>query len=397
MIPVDDCLAALGVRAQPPGERFLEELFAAFNAKVPFESASRIVRRHRAREADPAALMPGAGEFWADYLESGSGGTCFARVEAFAALAGALGFAARRILGAVEKAGDHAALLVEVDGRTRLADVGFPLPGVLPIEEHEGILPLAHYRWERCGAEGRFVFLSGPRGGQAIRFDLTEAPAPLFRERWRASGEGATRFLENVVLLRQEGHRSARFFRGTVCLDDAHTRTRIPLRDDRARKLSEIFEISEETLRDAFAAVGDPEPESPAARVEAFRLTPRAGELFELVATPEGYRRFLRGVGEARVTASGPDRFRVALAGPDGAELIEEVSVDRARGVLAARRSAGLARTGFRLETSRPLPRLVRYAELPDPREEFLRNDLGRGRLAGLLAMDLLALARLEG
>ena len=395
MIPLDDCLDALGVAPRPPGEPYLGELFDAFNASVPFESATKILARHRSGGADPDSLPPDPEEFWAGYLKSGSGGTCFARVEAFAALAEALGFSVRKILGTVEEPGDHAALLVEGEGRTLLADVGFPLPGIVPLEDHEGHLPLAEYRWEQSGSSGRFVFLSGPRGGETVRFELAEAAANTLRERWKATYQRSTTFLENVVLLRHRGHRAERFFRGTISLDDAHSRTRIPLRGGRARKLTELFEVSEDLLRDAFAVAGDPEPELPGARIEAYRLTPRAAELFELVATPEGYCRFLRGMGEPRLLEAHPDRFRVALRGPDGADVVEEVTVDRSRGILTAHRSSGLARTGLRLEDLRPIPRLVRTAELPDAREEFLRNDLGRGRLAGLLAMDLLALSRL--
>lgn len=396
MIDLDACLEALGVSRGLAGMRKLEEIFAAFNARVPFESASKILRRGGSERSDAAQRLPAVEEFWEGFLEKGSGGTCFARVEAFEVLVRGLGFSARKILGAVEKEGDHAALVVEGERGPLLADVGFPLPEVVALEPSEGSLPLADYRLD-CGAgRARFWFLSGPQAGKSVRYDLGEPAPETFGRSWEASFRGPTKFLDNVVILRQEPHRTVRFFRGEVCLDDAHTRTRIPLRDERPRKLEELFGIEAGLLRDAFAVVGDPDPEIAGARIEAYRATPRAADLFDLVSTPEGYRRFLQGLGEAEVSSAGPGRFTVVLRGAGGDSVRDEVIVDRARRRIEVRRDAGLRSTGLRFEDSRGLSRLVRSADLPDAREEFLRNDLGRGRIAGLLAMDLLALSRLS-
>jgi hypothetical protein len=392
LIDLDAVLEALGVERRAPDRRLLEDVFEAFNAKVPFESATKILRRH---DGPPGGLLVAAEEFWRGFLEKGSGGTCFARVEGFDALAAGLGFSPRKILGSVEKPGDHAALVIDAGGVPLLCDVGFPLPGVLVLAPHEGVLPLAEYRLELEAGRARFEYLSGPRAGESVGFDLDEVSPAAFEERWRATFAAPSKFLENVVLLRHEPHRAIRFFRGVVSLDDAHTRTRIPLSAPRAGKLEKIFEIAGELLSRAFVLAGDPEPESRAARIEAFLPDPRAEEMFRFVASPEGYLRFLRGVGEARLISAVPNGFTVGLRGPDGAEIAEEVSVLPDERRLEARREEGLRRTGFRVEDFRGTRRLVRFAELPDAREEFLRADAGRGRIAGLLAMDLLALSRL--
>ena len=67
-----------------PGSGFLEALFALFNAKVPFESASKILRNAEIEDPDARPRTPEV--FWSDHLEKGTGGTCFARVAAFDAL-----------------------------------------------------------------------------------------------------------------------------------------------------------------------------------------------------------------------------------------------------------------------------------------------------------------------
>jgi N-acetyltransferase len=392
LIDLDGVLEALAVERRAPDRRLLEQLFDAFNAKVPFESATKILRGH---DRPAAGLLVAPEEFWDDFLEKGSGGTCFARVEGFCALATGLGFSPRKILGSVEKPGDHAALLIEAGGVPHLCDVGFPLPGVLGLEPGEGVLPLAEYRLEVGQGRARFEYLSGPRAGESVRFDLSEVSSAAFNERWQATFSAPSKFLDNVVLLKQEPHRAIRFYRGVVSVDDAHTRTRIPVSAPRAVKLERIFEISGDLLSRAFALAGDPEPESRAARIEAFLPDHRAEEMFRFVASPEGYLRFLAGVGEARLISEAPNGFTVGLCGPEGAEIAEEVSVAPDGRSLEVAREAGLRRTGFRVEDFRGISRIVRFAELPDAREEFLRSDAGRGRIAGLLAMDLLALSRL--
>src|SRR3954463_8888298 len=101
----DDVLAALEISPAPPGPGFLQALFARFNARVPFENATKILRD--ADVSNPAAKPRTPDVFWADHLGSGSGGTCFARVAAFEALLLALGFSCRPALGRVRQDFDH--------------------------------------------------------------------------------------------------------------------------------------------------------------------------------------------------------------------------------------------------------------------------------------------------
>jgi len=121
VIPVDEILESLDLSRAEPGSGFLEALFARFNARVPFENASKIVRDAEIADGEAKPRTPEI--FWADHLESGTGGTCFARVAAFDALLSALGFRTRRLVGKVRSDYDHAALLIATPTGESIADV----------------------------------------------------------------------------------------------------------------------------------------------------------------------------------------------------------------------------------------------------------------------------------
>jgi len=184
-----------------------------------------------------------------------------------------------------------------------------------------------------------------------------------------------------------------RFFRGAVDVTDAHTRTRIPLLGGRSGKIAAVFGIDPDLVSRALSIAGDPEPERSSARVEAFAEDPDAESRFRALSSPEGYARYLEGLGAVSIESAGEGRWRAVVRPESGEPAIEDVEV-LPGDVLRVRRSGGLADSGFALDRSASVPRLVRFADLPDAREEFLRVDAGRGRMAGILAMDLLALMR---
>jgi hypothetical protein len=392
---VDDVLDALELPREDPSHRFLERLFHRFNARVPFESASKILRD--ADVSDPAEKPRVPDVFWSGFLEHGTGGTCFARVAAFDALASGLGFTTRKALGRVEKDFDHAALVVSTEGGEWIADVGFPLPALLPTgggEVETGIAALGATETER-GLAVRFLsgVPDGPRRLEVFRAPVSDDEyLALWRETFRAD----SRFLKNVSLFRLETARKMTFARGEVRIDDLHTRTRIPIVGDRPAKLAELFDVDEDVLRRALAMTGDPDPEITDARITAYLsvvATPDAA--FEPLATPDGYRRLLEGVAE--VTGEGW-RLRLSPPGAPQAGFEEEVTPDPAGRALAIRRRYADGREidlSFRVEEREGVTYLVREAVLSGAREDLLKNDSARGRLAGTLAVDLLAWTRL--
>lgn len=389
---VEEILEGLGIVARLPDARFLFDLFDAFYRVVPFESASKIVRNADVADLAEKPRVPGI--FWADHLAFGTGGTCFARVAAFAALAEALGFRPARILGGITVPRSHAALLFALDGRTWLVDAGYPLPEPVALETAPRDTPIGSWELTVSAETARLRFVSGPEYGRTIDFSLAPCSDDEFRGRWEASFTRPSTFLQDVVIRKPDGHRVLRFFRGSVDVMDAHSRARIPLAPPRAGKLAGLFGIEEEIVGRSLAIAGDREPERPAARIETWSEGPESEGRFAALATPEGYRRYLSGLGSAVLEERGPGIWRAVIRPDEGEPVVEEIELHAADALLRVRRSAGLADSGFAIDRSAGAPRLVRFADLPDAREEFLRTDAGRGRIAGILAMDLLALSR---
>jgi N-acetyltransferase len=393
--PLDDVLDALELSREEPSFPSLERLFTRFNARVPFETASKILRN--VEVADSAGKPRWPDVFWRDFIERGTGGTCYARVAAFDALLSALGFETRKALGRVDEDFDHAALFVAAGGRDWIADVGFPLPALLPpgggdVEtETSSIAATATTR----GVEVRF--LSGvPEGARRLEIFQDPVSEDDFVALWRKTFRSDANFLSAVSLLRYDGPRVLKFARGEVRVDDLHSRTRIPILSVRPGKLAGLFGVDEEVLSRAFALAGDPEPEIRDGRITAYLSTlGQARHAFEAIGTPEGYRQLMEGVSDV---AGEGWRFRFSPPGVPEAGFEEDVTPDPERLSLGVRRRYADGREvplSFRVEVRGGETWLIREAVLSGAREDLLVNDSARGRLAGTLAADLLGWARL--
>lgn len=396
----EEILEALDLSRAEPGIGFLEALYARFVARVPFESATKILRN--AAIADPADKPRRPETFWRDHLEKGAGGTCFARVAAFGALLNDMGFAARRVLGRVGTDFDHSALLVEREGRQWICDVGYPLQVVLPAAAGEYPTPRGGLRVETTGRGFSVEFLHDlPEASRRIEIFSAPVTEEEFERRWQATFRPEAHFLSGVRLLVERDGRKISFAAGAAQVDDLHSRLIVPLAGPRARRLSEIFGVDEDLLARAFGLVGDPEPAWPDARLSAYLETAASpDEAFGAIATAAGYRSLLEGVALVEDEEPTPGGFHLRLAAPEGAPgepgLEEDVTVDGTRRRLEVRRLGArtTARSSFRAEQRDGRTYLVREALFEGPREDLLRNDALRGRLAGTLAVDLLAWAR---
>lgn len=399
--PVEEILEALDLSRAEPGSGFLAALFARFNAKVPFENASKIVRD--AEVEDPAEKPRTPDVFWADHLELGAGGTCFARVAAFDAVLSGLGFRTRRTLGRVREAGDHAALFVETPDGETIADVGFPLPTLLPARPGHVETPMGTLALTPAVGEGGFAvaFEGGvPEGPRAISIGSSTVPGDVFREHWRRTFRKDALFLREVGLRRELGNRALAFSRGEVRVDDLHSRLRVPLQGRRAATLAALFDVDEALLDRALAIAGDAAPAAADTTLTAYLETDATPErAFAAIAAPAGYRRLVEGVADVSRFEETPAGFRLTLSagGDPGASLEEEVAVDPAARRLSVVRRAGASeqRSSWTAATRSGGTWLLREATLPGAREDLLRNDSLRGRFAGTLAVDLLAWGRM--
>jgi len=398
----EEVLDALDLSRAEPGIGLLEALFARFNARVPFETASKIERD--ARVEDRAAKPRRPEIFWGEHLESGAGGTCFARVAAFADLLASLGFPARKLLGRVVQDFDHAGLLVTAAGRPWICDVGFPLPALLPAQPGEvetGLGALAVGATER----GWRVALGGvPEGPRALELFAGDVPEPEFDRRWQETFRPGSKFLTEVALRNSMENRAVSFARGAVRVDDLHTRLTLPLAGPRAGRLSEIFGVDEELLQSAFDRVGDPDATESVATLVGYLEAPGDAErALSVISTPAGYRRLLDGVAETVSEEAAPGGFLVRVRAP-GATAGEGVLEDRClfdaanRRLDISRRAPGAtSESNYQLLERDGRLYLSRALRLSGPREDLLRNDSLRGRLAGSVAADLLGWARAIG
>ncbi len=399
MLPVDDILESLDLSRAEPGTGYLEALFARFNAEVPFENASKILRNTDV--ADPLEKPRTAEIFWTDHLERGAGGTCYARVAAFDALLSALGFRTRRALGRVERDGDHAALLVETAAGESIVDVGFPLPAILPARPGSLGSTQGELLVEQSGSGFRVSFLEGvPEGPRSVEIFSAPVSEERFTELWRETFRPGARFLREVWLRRDLGSRILSFGAGEVRVDDLHSRLRVPVGDRREVTLAELFGIDADLLSRAFASAPATQPAGDTTLTAYLQVEVGLDEAFAAIATREGYARLLEGVAEVAGEERTQTGYHVTLAAPSGAggasveqEILTETAKRRIR--VLQRLGTSTFSSSYRAEQRAGKTHLIREATLPGIRQDLLRNDSLRGRLAGTLAVDLLAWARM--
>src|SRR3984893_18764268 len=114
----------------------LNTLYAAFSANVPFDNIQK-----RIWFASPQTTpLPGGdpNEFFNNWLQHGTGGTCWPLNGAMYAIADALGFKTRRIVGSVivegyPRGANHGSVLVTLDGINYLVDAWMAAFEVLPL------------------------------------------------------------------------------------------------------------------------------------------------------------------------------------------------------------------------------------------------------------------------
>src|SRR5215212_6151814 len=123
---VERYLALLEVEHPAPSPEALARLTRAHVGTVLFENVTSILRRqaHPAGpvpSVDPEAVLVG-------WERGRGGGVCFELVELFGRLLIGLGYRAWPVLGDMKFPAAHQALLVELDGRRYLVDVGNGAP-----------------------------------------------------------------------------------------------------------------------------------------------------------------------------------------------------------------------------------------------------------------------------
>lgn len=131
-----DILKYLGVPPDAAELGYLNRLIRAYTRKVPWESVSRIVKRHTT--AAPVDCPRWPEEFWLDAIRYGFGGTCFESSLAFFVLLTSLGYEGYLTVNDMETThACHAAIVLSLNGRKYLVDITIPVHGAVEIDHHK--------------------------------------------------------------------------------------------------------------------------------------------------------------------------------------------------------------------------------------------------------------------
>ena len=160
---VDSALKFLQSGRRQPTFDHLNTLIGAFIQRVPWESATRIIKRGATPATADCPRFPR--EVWNDAMEFGGGGTCFEINYAFFALLSALGYEGYMTLNDMNDARKcHAAIVIRLDEQKYLVDISVPFPRALA---YFSDLTVHHYTpW--------LNFTIQPKDEQ--RYEITRAP-----------------------------------------------------------------------------------------------------------------------------------------------------------------------------------------------------------------------------
>ena len=211
---VDRVLHYLGHPVKSPGLRNLNLLIRSYTRTVPWESVSRIVKRHATASSPDCPRWPD--EFWLDAMEYGTGGTCFESSLAFYALLTSLGYKGYLTVNDMgTNRACHAAIVVEIGGRKYLVDVTIPIYGAILIQP--GIVTRQRTGFHdyviRPQGEDRYTVERSHHPSRAA-FTLIDRPVSIRKYRQIVEQDyGETGlFLKSVVMVKIMDDRVWRFF-----------------------------------------------------------------------------------------------------------------------------------------------------------------------------------------
>jgi arylamine N-acetyltransferase len=133
---IQTILQYLGIEKEKPSLEYLQTLITTYSATVPWESLSRILRKDKFIEPEKCIKLEN--EFWNDAIKLGTGGTCYESNLAFEFLLKSLGFKTYLTINKIkDKNSLHSAIIVSVDSKKYLVDIGYPLYAPIPINRNK--------------------------------------------------------------------------------------------------------------------------------------------------------------------------------------------------------------------------------------------------------------------
>ncbi len=219
MYKLDDRLAGnvlgyLGCPPQPPTLRYLNRLIRSYIRAIPWESVSRIIKRHVTPGTQDCPRLPV--EFWKDALQQGFGGTCYESSLAFYSLLVSLGYEGYLTVNDMGSTrGCHAAIVLQLHEQKYLVDITIPVHAAVRIDPDRVIrrhTPLYNYSIHPAGKNTYAVTRSCHPKRNA--FTLIDIPVELrdYRTILERDYLKTGYFLDRVVMNKVVGCKTARFF-----------------------------------------------------------------------------------------------------------------------------------------------------------------------------------------
>jgi len=259
-------LKRLGVPIDaPPTLATLKKLIHQYTRVVPWESASRIVRRDQIETLKKCPVF--GKKFWDSTLAYGTGGTCYESNYAFYSLLRRMeyeGYLTVNNMG--DTIGCHTAIVIFLEGDKYLVDVGLPIFAPLPLRKKETTVVESDfftYTVESLGYH-KFEIWRDPHPNRNA-FTLIDKPVDDDRYREATINDyipDSGLFLDKVVINKVIAGNLWRFNSRDLPLHMEKfvdgVRHDYALTHDHADQLSQKFRIDREILAQALEALGLP-------------------------------------------------------------------------------------------------------------------------------------------
>jgi hypothetical protein len=130
----ENILQHLKVKKSPPAVEYLQELMIGYCSNVPWESVSKIVKKEFCNKTLNCLRLEN--EFWTSAFQYGTGGTCYESNWAFFCLLQNLGFNGYLTINKIiDKSSVHSAIVIIINGKKYIVDVGYPTYSPIPVIE----------------------------------------------------------------------------------------------------------------------------------------------------------------------------------------------------------------------------------------------------------------------
>lgn len=252
-------LSYLGCVREEPSVRYLNRLIHAYIRRVPWESVSRIIKRHTTSETKFCSRWPA--EFWQEALDYRTGGTCFENNLAFLTLLKELGFDGYLTINDMENPACHTAGIITLRGQKYLADVAIPIHCALPLYANQVTRRSNEFHSYTIRPEGNHRYaIERSHHPKRRAFTLVDLLIPLeeYRTAVQNDYEETGYFLDRVIIVKIIEGRLWRF--SSVDLPfklegfDKTSRQEVMLETATlAKSLSEHFGIDEDKIALALA------------------------------------------------------------------------------------------------------------------------------------------------